>query len=200
MAKRDPRVDAYIARSAEFARPVLKHLREVVHSTCPGAEETLKWGSPTFMYHGILCGMAAFKRHCIFGFWKHALIVDEKDDRNSEAMGQFGQITRVADLPARRVIVGYVRTAMKLNEDGIQVPRRKTAPRKAVVTPADLKAALAKNARARRVYEAFSPSRKRDYVEWITEAKTGATRQRRLGTAVEWMTEGKSRNWKYEKR
>jgi len=200
MGQRDPRVDAYIKKSAEFARPVLKHLREIVHETCPDVEETLKWGSPTFMYEGMLCGMAAFREHATFGFWKHALIVARKDNRNPEAMGQFGRITRVADLPSKRQIVGYLRTAMKLNEQGIQVPRKPRAPRKPVTVPADFKTALAKSAKARKTFDGFSPSNRREYVEWITEAKTGPTRARRLATAVEWMAEGKTRNWKYERR
>jgi uncharacterized protein YdeI (YjbR/CyaY-like superfamily) len=197
MGARDPRVDAYIAESADFAKPILAYVRELVHATCPQTEETLKWGMPTFMHHGMLCGVAAFKQHCTFGFWKHGLVVGA--GRYEDAMGQFGRITKVADLPPKKELVGYIKKAMQLNEDGIRTPRsakRKPPPR----TPADLAAALKKNRKALATYETFSPTAKRDYVEWITEAKTDATRLRRLATAVEWMAKGKQRNWKYMNR
>jgi len=195
MEKKDPRVDAYIARSAEFAKPILRHLREIVHKGCPQVEETMKWSSPHFMYKGILCGMAAFKSHCAFGFWKGKLIVPEKP----EAMGQFGRITLLSDLPNDSVLVGHVREAARLNEIGERAPRKQPRPKKALATPPDLAAALKKNAKARATFEGFSPSHKREYVEWI-EAKTEETRKKRLGTAVEWMAEGKPRNWKYMRR
>jgi len=159
MATRDPRIDAYIARSADFAQPILTHLRTLVHDACPGVEETVKWGHPSFVYNGMLCGMAAFKQHCSFSFWRGALVV--KDAAAEEAMGQFGRIAAVSDLPPRKVLAGYVK--------------------------------------ARATFERLSPSGRREYVEWITEAKTTSTRARRLATAVEWMAEGKERNWKYMK-
>ena len=197
MGKRDPRVDAYIAKAADFAKPILTSLRETVHAACPEVEETLKWSSPTFMYHGMLCGMAAFKAHCAFGFWKHSLIVPESG-READAMGQFGRITSPAELPPRRVLAGYVRQAMQLNETGTKVPRPRGKPKPPPAVPADLKLALNRNKRASATFKTFSPTNRRDYVEWITEAKTDATRQRRLETAVAWIAEGKSRNWKYE--
>jgi uncharacterized protein YdeI (YjbR/CyaY-like superfamily) len=200
MGQRDPRVDAYIRKSAEFARPVLKHLREIVHTTCPDVEETLKWRSPAFMYEGMLCGMAAFKEHVAFGFWKHALVVPDEANRNPEAMGQFGRITRVADLPPKKHLVAYIRKAMKLNEQGVKVPRRPRAARKPLPVPSDLETALARNAKARKTFETLPPSHRYEYVEWITEAKTEPTRERRLKTSVEWLSQGKSRNWKYERR
>jgi len=195
MPGRDPRVDAYIAKSADFARPILTHLREVVHAACPQCEETLKWGMPTFMHHGILCGIAAFKQHCTFGFWKHKLVVGA--GRYDEAMGQFGCITKVADLPSKKILSGYIKKAMQLNEEGVSVPRAIGGRRPPPRTPGDLAAALKKNAKAAATYKTFSPSAKREYVDWITEAKTDATRLKRLTTAVEWMAEGKQRNWKY---
>jgi uncharacterized protein YdeI (YjbR/CyaY-like superfamily) len=199
MGTKDRRIDAYIANSAPFARPILIHLRAVVHAACPEAEETLKWGAPAFMYKGLLCGMGAFKEHATFGFWKGALVVAPSDNKNAEAMWQFGRITGLKDLPPKRTIAGYVRAAMKLNEDGVKVKRPAARAKKPLAVPADLKVALSHSARARKTFEKFTPGRKRDYVEWITEARTEATRMRRLETAIEWMAEGKSRNWKYEK-
>jgi uncharacterized protein YdeI (YjbR/CyaY-like superfamily) len=197
MPTRDPRVDAYIANSADFAKPILVHLRDVVHLTCPQVEETLKWKMPTFMYHGMLCGMAAFKQHCTFGFWKHALVVGEEQAGDAQAMGQFGRIARIADLPSKKILAGYIKKAMQLNEDGVKAPRatskRKPAPR----VSDDLAAALKKNRKAAATFAAFSPTNQREYIEWITEAKREETRAKRLATAVEWMAEGKIRNWKY---
>ena len=197
MGKRDARVDAYIARSAEFARPILSHLREIVHSACPDVEETLKWNAPHFMYRGMLAGMSTFKAHCAFGFWKGSLVTGGDGGLESRAMGQFGRITSLDDLPATRLIAGYVKQAMKLNEEGIRAPRSRKTPKPDPEMPAELAAALRKNAKARATFEAFSPSHRREYVEWIAEAKGEETRQRRLASAIEWMAEGKARNWKY---
>jgi uncharacterized protein YdeI (YjbR/CyaY-like superfamily) len=198
MGKRDPRVTAYIKDSAPFARPILKHLRELVHAACPEAHETMKWSFPHFEYHGVLCSMASFQKHCAFGFWKGSLILDGRG-RPAEAMGQFGRITKIADLPSKKALTGYVKKAMALNERGVKSPTRSKprATAKAVKVPADLAAALAKNRRARAVFEKFPPGHRREYVEWITEAKREETRARRLATAIEWLAEGKSRNWKY---
>jgi uncharacterized protein YdeI (YjbR/CyaY-like superfamily) len=193
MGKKDPRVDAYIAKSAEFAQPILRHLRKVVHEECPEVEETMKWSFPHFMYKGMLCAMASFKEHCAFGFWKGKLIVPGKKD----AMGHFGRITSLSDLPKDSVLAGYVREAVGLNDAGEKVPRKPREPKKVLRTPPDLSAALSKNAKARATFDGFSPSRRREYVEWITEARSEETRKKRLGTAVEWMAEGKPRNWKY---
>jgi uncharacterized protein YdeI (YjbR/CyaY-like superfamily) len=198
MGKRDPRIDAYIAKSAEFAKPILVHIREVVHAACPEVEEAIKWSYPNFLYKGMMCGMAAFKEHCSFGFWKHALVVGGNDGERMEGMGTFGKITKISDLPPKKVLSGYIKTAMKLNEDGVKNPARaKPAKPKEVVVPEVLAKALQGNHKARASFERFSPSHKREYVEWITEAKTEATRARRLQTAIEWMAEGKPRNWKY---
>lgn len=200
MGSRDPRIDAHIAKSADFARPILEHLRETVHAACPDVEETMKWSFPHFMYHGILCSMASFKEHCTFGFWKGSLIVGDNGGSAEQAMGQFGRITTRSDLPPKRVLVGYIRQAMKLNEDGVQAPaRRKTGAAKPVAIPDDLSVALERNRKARAAFDAFSPSHQREYIEWITEAKRDETRQRRIGQALEWIAEGKSRNWKYER-
>ncbi|HET7585399.1 MAG TPA: YdeI/OmpD-associated family protein [Gemmatimonadaceae bacterium] len=201
MGTRDPRVDAYIARSAEFAHPILTHLRGVVHDACPTVEETIKWGMPFFMHHGILCMMAAFKAHCTFGFWKGALIVGNAGQTADAAMGQFGRITAVSDLPSRAQLARYVRQAMKLNEEGAPVVRKPPSVRKKTpAVPAELAAVLRKNGKARAGFDALSPSHRREYIEWITEAKREETRARRVAQAVEWMADGKSRNWKYERK
>ncbi|MDB4950391.1 MAG: hypothetical protein JWM27_3040 [Gemmatimonadetes bacterium] len=203
MGTTDPRIDAYIEKSAEFARPILAHIRQVVHDACPQVEETMKWSFPHFMYKGMLCGMAAFKQHCALGFWKGSLIVAGAaagdGEPTEDAMGQFGRIATLADLPSDDVIAGYVREAMRLNDEGVKSPERaKKAPRPELATPDDLAAALASDDAARGHFESFSPSARREYVEWITEAKTGATRAKRLAQTLEWVAEGKKRNWKYE--
>lgn len=205
MGTRDPRIDTYIASSADFARPILSHLRELVHAACPDVEETIKWGFPHFMYEGMLCSMAAFKQHCAFNFWKGALVLGASNCANGgsgeRAMGQFGRITAVSDLPSKKVLTGYIKEAMRLNAAGVASPAR-SKPKKAkqaLRVPEDLAQALSKNRKARTTFETFPPSQKREYIEWITEAKRDETRERRLETAIEWMAEGKTRNWKYVK-
>lgn len=200
MGKRDPRVDAYIEKSAGFARPILEHLRETVHSACPDVTETIRWGFPHFDAGGVLCSMASFKAHCAFGFWKGALLFGD-NAKGREAMGQFGRIASIADLPPKRELVRLVKAARKLNEEGVAAPATKTGrPKPPAEVPADLAAALKKSAKARATFEGFPPSHRREYVEWIVEAKRDETRQRRIAQAVEWHAEGKSRNWKYERR
>jgi uncharacterized protein YdeI (YjbR/CyaY-like superfamily) len=194
MGTRDKRVDAYIAKSADFAKPILTYIRETVHEACPECEETLKWGAPTFMYKGMLCGFASFKEHAMFGFWKHELLFGRGP---REAMGSFGRLAAVSDLPAKRQLVAIIKRAMKLNDEGVKVERAKAKPKAPIRMPPELKAALARNTKARTTFEAFSPSHKREYLEWIREAKAPETRERRIATAMEWMSEGKPRNWKY---
>ena len=194
---RDPRIDAYIERAAPFAQPILRQVRATVHEACPQVEETIKWGMPTFVHAGaILCGMAAFKQHASFGYWKHALVVGEGEPR--DGMGSYGKMTSVEDLPAKKTLLAHIRKAMKLNEDGVKSPTRKAAPKPAPETPADLAAALKKNKPAQAVFDAFPPGCKREYIDWIVEAKREETRAKRLAQAVEWIAEGKRRNWKYE--
>lgn len=198
MATKDPRIDAYIAKSAAFAKPILKYLRKVVHVGCPNVEETMKWSMPHFDYKGVMCGMAAFKQHCVFGFWKESLIFDGTKGAEKTAMGSFGCITSLADLPSEKTLIGYVKKAAALNEAGVKVPgRTKPKKREPIEVPDYFAAALKKNARARKTFEGFSPSHRREYLEWITEAKREETRNQRLATAVEWLTEGKARHWKY---
>ena len=200
MGTRDKRVDAYIAKSAEFARPILRELRELVHEACPDVTEEIKWSFPNFTYKGMFCGMAAFKEHCSFGFWKGSLVLD-KEDKSTDAMGQFGRISSIKDLPPKRVLLGYIKKAKQLNDEGVKVPPKPkpSGEKKELVVPEYLTAALKKNKSAMTHFAAFSPSKKKDYVEWLTEAKTDATREKRLLTAVDWISEGKGRNWKYEK-
>lgn len=198
MGSRDPRIDAYIRKSAPFARPILTHLRKVVHEGCPAVEETIKWSFPHFTYHGILCAIAAFKAHCTFALSKAQLLEDEGlGKRPKAAMGHFGRITSLADLPPERTLVLLVKKAAALNEQGVKVPQPKRAPKPPLKMPADFEAALGRNKKARAAYEAFSPSHQREYLEWITEAKGEETRLRRIQTAVDWIAEGKPRNWKY---
>lgn len=206
MAKTDKRIDAYIEKAQPFAQPILKHLRELVHEGCPGVEETVKWGMPSFEYKGPFFSMAAFKQHAVFGFWKAKLIKDpkgylgERKNQGGEAMGHGGRIESMKDLPPDKVMLDFIKQAKKLNDDGIKVPKENTKPKEDLVVPDYFMVAIAKNKDALRTFEAFSTSNKREYVDWITEAKTEATREKRIETAVEWMAEGKIRNWKYTKK
>jgi hypothetical protein len=196
----DPRIDAYIAQSPEFARPILAHLREVIHAACPQVQETMKWSRPHFEYKGLLCGMSAFKAHCGFGFWKGALMFPGAGE--SEAAGHFGRITAVADLPSKKVLAAYVKQAMQLNEGDATAPpkaRPPGAPKPPLVVPDYFLAALKQNKAALQHFDAASTSYRREYVSWLDEAKTDATRERRMAQAIEWIAEGKGRNWKYEK-
>lgn len=197
MAKKNPRVDAYIAKSAPFAQPILRRLRKVVHAGCPDVQETLKWSFPHFEHRGMMCGMAAFKNHCTFGFWKASLVFGEAIAER-EAMGHFGRITTLTDLPSDEKLIALVQTAAALNEAGITVQKPAKAARKPIPVPSDFKSALEKNAKARSTFENFSPSKRRDYLEWVTEAKRDETRAERLAKAIDWLAEGKARNWKYE--
>ncbi len=202
MGKRDKRVDAYIGRSAQFARPILNHLRSLVHKACPEAGETIKWGVPHFDYKGMMCSMASFKAHCAFGFWKAALMRDSTffSRMGKLGMGHMGQIRSLSDLPSDSVMGRMIREAARLNDDATMLaPRRKTTAVLVKVPPV-LARALGKNKKAKLVFESFSPSNKRDYIEWITEAKTPETRTKRLETALGWMAKSKPRNWKYMKR
>jgi uncharacterized protein YdeI (YjbR/CyaY-like superfamily) len=198
MATKDSRIDAYIAKAAEFAKPILKHLRKIVHVGCPNVEETMKWSMPQFDYKGMMCGMAAFKQHCVFGFWKESLIFNGNKAVEKKAMGSFGCITSLADLPGEKTLIGYVKKAFALNEAGIKAPKR-TQPKKRepIEVPDYFAAALKENARAGKTFEGFPPSHRREYLAWVTEAKREETRNQRLATSIEWLAEGKARNWKY---
>jgi uncharacterized protein YdeI (YjbR/CyaY-like superfamily) len=207
VGKKDPRIDAYIARSAEVARPILTHLRAVVQEAVPEVEEAMKWSFPNFLYKGMFCSMAAFKAHCAFGFWKGELVFGGKTPAAEKAMGQFGRITTLSDLPSRKALAGYLKTAKRLNDEGVKpswLLKRNAAraakaarPAKRLAVPADLVKALKGSARARATFEKFPPSHRREYVQWITDAKREETRRKRVATAVAQMAEGKSQNWKY---
>ena len=197
MESKDPRVDAYIAKSADFAKPILAHIRKLEHANCTDVTETMKWSMPFFEYKGgIFCNVAAFKQHCAFGFWLGDLL--KIDAKSGKAMGQFGRITSLADLPGDKEFASILKAAMKLHDTGAKAPARsKRAEKKELVVPDYFLAALKKNKKALATFEGFSYSNQKEYVEWITEAKTDATRDKRLAQAVEWMAEGKVRNWKY---
>jgi len=200
---KDKRVDAYMAKSADFAMPILEHFRSIVHKACPDVQETIKWGMPHFDYKGIMCSMAAFKQHCAFSFWKAALMKDPSlmaNAKSESAMGHLGKISSVKDLPGDKILIGYIKEAMKLNEEGVKVEKKPLVKRAAIKVPDYFKKALAQNKAATQAFDAFSASHKREYLEWITEAKTEATRTKRVEQTIEWLAEGKPRNWKYVKK
>jgi uncharacterized protein YdeI (YjbR/CyaY-like superfamily) len=203
MSANDPRIDAYIEKAAPFAKPILQHLRGLVHKACPQATETIKWGFPHFEYKGILCSMGAFKQHCGFGFWKASIMKDDKKlltRVGNTDMGNFDKITSLETLPSDKILVAYIKEAVRLNEEGIKLPPKpKAAPKKEIPTPGDLLSALKKNKAALKTFEGFNPSHRREYVEWITEAKTETTRNKRVETTVQWLAEGKGLNWKYSR-
>ncbi|HEX6280281.1 MAG TPA: YdeI/OmpD-associated family protein [Pyrinomonadaceae bacterium] len=194
----DPRVDAYIEKSADFAKPILRHIRKLVHKACPDIQETMKWSFPHFDHKGTVCSMASFKQHCALGFWKQSLMEHDAFPAEKTAMGSFGRVTSVKDLPPDKVMIALIHQAVELNEKGVKVAK-KPADKKELVVPADLTKALSKNKTAKAAFDRFSYSHKKEYVQWIEEAKTEPTRNKRLATTVEWLSEGKSRNWKYEK-
>jgi uncharacterized protein YdeI (YjbR/CyaY-like superfamily) len=208
VGKKDPRVDAYISKSADFAKPILTHIRKLIHDTCPTVEETIKWGFPHFEYKGpadptarILCSMASFKQHCALGFWYTERGPMSSDRQSGEAMGQYGRIMSLADLPKEKELVKQIKEAIKVHDAGVK-PRAaaRTTEKKELEIPGYFLAALKKNKKALATFEQFNYSSKKEYLEWITEAKTDDTRKKRLDTSVEWMSEGKSRNWKYAKK
>lgn len=204
MAKKDKRVDAYIAKAQPFAQPILKKLRGLIHKGNPEVQESIKWGMPSFDYKGLFCSFAAFKHHAVFGFWKYKLIKDpngylgEIFNKGGDAMGNLGRMTSIKDIPPDKYVIDFVRQAKKLNDEGVKMPPRVVKPKKDLVVPSYFTAALKKNKKAFAHFENFSPSAKREYVEWITGAKTEETRNSRMKLATEWISEGKKRNWKYE--
>ena len=197
MVTKDPRIDAYIADAAPYARPILKRLRKVIHDACPDVVETMKWSNPSFEHHGLLCGIAVFKSYCTFGLWKDKLARERGGPSAVKVLDAAGRAASVDDLPDDAALSRVIRLAAELNEQGVKVERKKPTPKPPLAVPDDLKKALGKNKKAKATFEGFSPSQKREYVEWITEAKQEATRLRRLDQAIDWMAEGKIRNWKY---
>lgn len=199
MSRTDPRVDAYIAAAAPFAQPLLAHLREQVHAACPDVAETIKWGMPFFQLNGkTLAHMAAFKAHCAFGFWKGRGVVGEA--ASDDAMGQFGRIVSLADLPRPAELQTFIAQAAALMASVAAPvpPAAKKAPRPSAAVPDDLLAALATAPAARATFDSFPPGKRRDYIDWIVEAKRAETRAKRVAQALLWLAEGKARHWKYE--
>jgi len=193
MPRTDPRIDAIIAKAQPFARPILEHVRKLVHGAVPEAEETLKWSMPHFTVNGkILAGMASFKAHAAF-FVHGAGRMGE-----GAGMGSFGKLTSVADLPSDAELTALLRKARDAIVAGVKPPRAAKAPKPDIPMPDDLAAALSANSAAKAAFDTFAPSHRREYLEWITEAKRDETRAKRLAQAVEWLAEGKKRNWKYE--
>lgn len=193
---RDPRIDAYIARQADFARPILEHVRDVMHAACPEVEEAVKWSMPAFMYKGRpLANMAAFKAHAVMGFWQGEQLRDS--NVRGEAMGEFGRLASIDDLPSRDHLVELIRRAARLIDEGVKPVRTKTV-KAPIEMPDDLAAALAANSLAQATYDGFPSSGRRDYLQWVTEAKRPETRQKRIAQAVAQMAEGKRLHWKYE--
>lgn len=201
MPKTDNRIDAYIQKAAAFAQPVLLHFRALVHKAAPGITETLKWGMPYFEYKGMVCGMAAFKQHCAINIHKAKLLHDPQnvlviDDRPS--MGNLHRITSLKDLPNDNILIDFIRQVVALNEKGIKIPPAPKAKKPLPALPDSFKKALQKNKKATNYFEQLSDSHKREYIEWIAEAKQAQTVEKRITTALEWLAEGKSRNWKYK--
>lgn len=199
---RDKRIDTYISNAQPFAKPILKKMRELIHKACPDVEETIKWGMPSFEYKGPFFGFASFKQHCVGGFWKSKLLKDskkylsEKKTQGGEAMGNLGRMTSIKDLPPDKIMLGFLKQAMKLNDEGIKVEKI-LSEKKPLVIPKELTLALNKNKKAKEIFDSFSPSNKKEYAEWIRDAKTDQTRNKRLATTIEWISEGKPRMWKY---
>ena len=187
----DIRVDEYINNAAEFARPILQHFRKLVHQQCPEVEETMKWSVPHFDYKGVICSMAAFKQHCSFRFWKSSLM------KQKPALDKIGSMK---ELPSDQKILSAIGEAILLNVKDIKVVKKTAGPmKKEMEIPGELKTALSKNMIAQEIFENFSPSHRKEYIQWITDAKTEATRAKRIETTITWLTQGKSRHWKYQK-
>jgi len=202
MGLHDARIDAYIAKSAAFAKPILEHIREVVHRASPLINETVKWGMPFFDYKGPVCMMAAFKQHCGFGFWKASGLKDPdgllRGSDADAAAGSFGRIAGLQDLPSDEALIGFIHQMIAMNEQGVKEVKKPAAPKAELLMPADFGKLLEKNSLAIEHFVNFSPSKKREYLEWFVEAKSDATREKRMQQALEWIAEGKSRNWKYQ--
>ncbi|MEO6253763.1 MAG: DUF5655 domain-containing protein [Ferruginibacter sp.] len=204
MPKKEKAIDTYIAKAADFAKPILNHIRELVHKTCPDVEEKMKWSMPFFDYKGeMLCHMASFKQHAVMGFWKAPLMKDSilvENAKSETAMGHLGRIGSLKDMPPDKKITAWIKEAMQLNDKGIKLPAKaKATDNKELIIPDYFTKAISRNKKAKQVFENFAQSHKKEYVMWVTEAKTEVTRNKRIDTALEWIAEGKSRLWKYEK-
>lgn len=207
MKATNPKFDEYIANAQPFAQPILKHIRTIVHKGCKDVDEVIKWSFPNFDYKGkILCSMAAFKQHCAFGFWLAGEMKTMEPFKNVEAtetsngMGHFGKITNINELPSEKILLQCIKEAMELIDKGLTLKKAAPVASAAIETPDFLSKALLKNKKAKAAFDKFPPSHRKEYIQWLVEAKTAATRDKRLATALEWIAEGKGRNWKYEKK
>ena len=201
-----PEIDSYVANAQPFARPILTHVRDLVHQACPEIEETIKWSQPFFVYRGaILCNMAGFKAHCSFHFWGREIsgVLRESKVLSEENITSFGRISTLSSLPADEQMLTWIRKAVAFIDSGQYTSpvaaRSKKERSKAAELPAEFETALRKNQKASAAFQAISPSCKREYIEWINEAKRSETRDKRIATALEWIAEGKQRNWKHQK-
>jgi len=204
MGKRNPRVDVYMSKSQDFAKPILEYIREIVHKACPDVEETIKWGFPHFDYKGMMCSMASFKQHCAFNFWKALIMKDPEkilDIKRENSMGHFGKIVSIKNLPKSKIFIQYIKEAAKLNDNNVKLPAKsKSKENKELVIPGYFTNKLKKNKKASGYFYKLSYYYKKEYLQWITEAKTDKTKDKRIQDAIEWLAEGKYRNWKYEKK
>ncbi|HEX5023623.1 MAG TPA: DUF1801 domain-containing protein [Agriterribacter sp.] len=199
----DKRINVYILNAEGFAQPILNHLRSLVHASCPDVVETIKWGFPHFLYNGaILCSMAAFKKHCAFTFWKASLMTDKHHifkQHEKTAIGHFGRIEKLTDLPSDKIMLSYLKEAVKLNKEKTKLASAPKPAQSKPDAPEYLLKTITKNKQALIAYSKLSPSHKKEYIEWITDAKTEPTRDKRINTMLQWLEEGKSRNWKHMK-
>jgi hypothetical protein len=198
MGKKDERVDAYIEKSADFAKPILRHLRQLIHKACPQVDETIKWRFPSYVYRGILCITPAFKHHCAVVFWYGSIRDAINKGKAKDAWGNLGRIGRLSDLPKDSVLTRSIKESVKLNEKGKKRKAIKPAKRSAEV-PAYFTKILKTNKKALAVFQGLGPSHQREYVQWIEEAKREETRDKRLAAMLQMLTKGKTRNWKYER-
>jgi hypothetical protein len=202
--ERSPKVDAYIAKSASFAQPILNHLRETIHTAAPGIAEEIKWSMPFFTLNGVILGnMAAFKAHCSFGLWGAEIAKTLREDGVAVGgnMGSFGKITSLKDLPPKSKLLSYIHQAAQHVASGERTTsfKRPRVAKPVAEVPAVLTSALKKNKTAAANFATMSPSCRREYCVWIADAKREDTQLKRVTTAIEWIAEGKSRNWKYER-
>jgi uncharacterized protein YdeI (YjbR/CyaY-like superfamily) len=205
MVLKDPRIDVYIEKSAPFARPILSHLRKLIHQACPEVTETIKWGFMAFEFKGPLLTVAAFKQHAVVGFWKYELMKDpkgflqERSSQGGSAMGNLGRILTLEDLPPDRIILAFIRQAMKLNKDGVRLPLKPKPNVNRLLTTPDFFVKALRKAKLTATFNSMSYSHRKEYIQWLNEAKKEETRERRMAEAISLISRGKHRNWKYEK-